>query len=52
MKAFFAALLSLIAELVKDRVSRKDTASDAETPQTLRDRWRKHIRDDIDELRD
>lgn len=52
MKAFIQALLSLIAELVKERVARKDTSSDAETPQTLRDRWRKHIRDDIDELRD
>ena len=52
MKAFFAALLSVLAEIIKERVARKDTASDAETTQSLRERWRRHIRDDIDELRD
>jgi len=52
MTAFFKALLSLLAELIKGRVERKDTASDAETPETLRERWRRHIRDDIDQLRD
>tara|TARA_R100001244_G_scaffold7693_1_gene9975 strand:+ start:1780 stop:1938 length:159 start_codon:yes stop_codon:yes gene_type:complete len=52
MTAFFKALLSLLTELIKGRVERKDTAGDAETPETLRERWRRHIRDDIDELRD
>lgn len=52
MTAFIKALLSLFAELIKERVARKDTASDAETSESLRERWRRHIRDDIDELRD
>ncbi len=52
MIALLKALLSLFAELIKERVARKDTASDAETPKSLRERWRSHIRDDIDQLRD
>ena len=52
MSALLKALLSLFSELIKERVARKDTATDAETPKNLRDRWRRHIRDDIDELRD
>ena len=52
MTAFVKALLSLISELIKGRVERKDTAGDAETPESLRERWRRHIRDDIDDLRD
>ena len=52
MTAFFKALLSLISELVKGRVERKDKAGDAETTESLRQRWRRHVRDDIDELRD
>lgn len=52
MTAFLKAVLSLFAELIKERIARKDTASDAETPKNLRDRWRRHIRDDIDQLRD
>ena len=52
MTAFFKALLSLISELIKGRIERKDTASDPQTPKTLRERWRQHIRDDLDDLRD
>ena len=52
MTALLKAILSLISELVKSRIERKDKADDAQTPKSLRDRWRKHIRDDIDELRD
>lgn len=52
MTAFFKALFSLFAELIKERVGRKDTATDAETPEKLRERWRRHIRDDLDDLRD
>jgi hypothetical protein len=52
MTAFFKALLSLVSELIKERIGRKNTASDVETPKSLRERWRRHIRDDVDELRD
>ena len=52
MTAFLRALFTLLAELVKGRVERKDIAQDAETPESLRQRWRRHIRDDIDDLRD
>ena len=52
MTSFVKAILSLITELIKGRVERKDTAGDAETTESLRQRWRRYVRDDIDELRD